>query len=82
MTENLDKMIMVFGTGKSASVYTYQIFRSRSSFQYATVSSWFWKEFLCNDSQRAGNQWALFTGEMVVPAGEQLFFVGLVFFPS
>lgn len=44
VTENLDKMIMVFGTGKSASVNTYQIFISRSSFQYAAVSSWFWKE--------------------------------------
>lgn len=37
------------------------------------------REFLCNDSQRAGNKWTLFTGEMVVPAGEQLFFVGLCF---
>lgn len=70
VAENLNKLIMVFGTEKSASVNTYQIFLSNSSFQYATVSSWFWKEKLLqclrNASQRASNLCTLFTGEMVL----------------
>lgn len=77
---------MVFGTGKSASVNTYQIFLSSSSFQYATASSCFWKEKLLqclrNASQRASNLWPSFTGEIVLACrgGCSLWF--FVWFPS
>lgn len=37
VAENVDKLIMMFGTGKSASVNTYQILQSSSSFQCSSL---------------------------------------------